>query len=472
MKDHTRRIASDTHRPDLHSTPFVGQGASQASDMASSDEHTLSIAAFTALGTIVGYLGTEVASSSMFYRLLWPSRFYNTKSLKSCIAIMLLMPIGGPMHKAAVEVLDKFMVAGLWKGYCRGDMLGTAFYCDSGQHYFQRTVNGNASEKKEARNAFWITVLRLIPWEQRPVTVKPAAQGDNESAAKAAARLRAQRPVFVLKLSKANSTTAKNLAVVDGDVGDLKFRYLAAILASELVTVAVGVVTATLWHSLYAIWYFAPISLKLIALFVRVRRIQVEVPRPQKKLSTQGTSQDEQHPPSQQDPGKDTMILCQVEDLSKGFFLIDGPSEIILQFFRHYGHPVRHHRGYLGDRVLESISIFIVLGAVFIYPGGLIAFIFAPITIQWVWLGYQLYVMLAMHVYRFGDGEHIGTTQQRIASELYCHGSVVFDDGAGTRVLAELQSFIVSSVEEGRREVGRLIYEILGKRADFTSHPK
>jgi hypothetical protein len=31
---------------------------------------TLSVAAFTALGTIVGYLGTEVASSSIFDRML------------------------------------------------------------------------------------------------------------------------------------------------------------------------------------------------------------------------------------------------------------------------------------------------------------------------------------------------------------------------------------------------------------------
>ena len=79
----------------------------------SADANTLSVAAFTALGTIVGYLGTEVASASIFDRLLWPSRFYNTRSLTSIMAIGLLMPFGGPIHKAAVEALDRLVAAGL-----------------------------------------------------------------------------------------------------------------------------------------------------------------------------------------------------------------------------------------------------------------------------------------------------------------------------------------------------------------------
>jgi hypothetical protein len=100
-----------------------------------------------------------------------------------------------------------------------------------------------------------------------------------------------------------------------------------------------------------------------------------------------------------------------------------------------------------------------------IYPAGLIAFIFAPITIQWVWLGYQLYSMLAMHIYRFGDGEYIGTTQAGIARELSRHGRVLFDDGSGNQVVAELQSSTAPSVADGQQEVERLVDQLLGLRA-------
>ena len=161
------------------------------------------------------------------------------------------------------------------------------------------------------------------------------------------------------------------------------------------------------------------------------------------------------------------MMLCQIEGLSRGFFLIQGPSELLLlQFFRCYGHPERHRKSGLGDRAREVISMFTVLGTMLIYPSGLIGFIFAPITIQWVWLGYQLlYAMLAMHIYRFGDGEYIGTTQAGIATELSRHGRVLFDDGSGNRVVAELQSSTAPSVADGQQEVERLVDQLLGLRA-------
>jgi len=60
--------------------------------------------------------------------MLWASRFFNDSRLKSFIVYAFLMPIGGPMHKAAVEALGNLHEAGLWKGFCHGDMLGTAFF--------------------------------------------------------------------------------------------------------------------------------------------------------------------------------------------------------------------------------------------------------------------------------------------------------------------------------------------------------
>jgi len=431
--------------------------------MASADASSLSIAAFTALGTVVGYLGTEVASASIFHRILWPSRFYNdSRTLKSFIGIIFLMPIGGPIHKAAVEVLNSFSLAGLWKGYCRGDMLGTAFYDNTGHSYVVRMANSNINAKKEARNAFWVTVLSLIPWKPRPNQGIPPAPADDESAARIVHSARAQRPVFTLKLSRATPTVTKTLTVVDGDIGPLKFRYLMAILASEFVTLAVGIINAAIWHSMFAIWYLAPLLLKITALLFHVRRNSINALQHQTTLSTPGTSEAEQKFSSTTNGSKGhDMMLCQIEGFSKGFFLIEGPSELLLQFFRHYGHPERHRKGGFGDRAREVISMFTVIGAILIYPAGLIAFIFAPITIQWVWLGYQLYAMLAMHIYRFGECEHIGTTQAWIARELLHHGSVSFDDGSGNRVVAELQSSTARSIADGQQEVERLVERLL-----------
>jgi hypothetical protein len=414
-------------------------------------DNTLSIAAFTALGTIVGYLGTEVASASIFDRMLWPSRFNNTRSFTSLLAIAFLMPMGGPIHKAAVEALDKLVSAGLWKGYCRGDMLGTAFYEDTAQGYVERLADGSKGKRKEARNAFWITVLSLIPWQTKTDLVSTAVKGDDESAARVVQETRAQRPVFLLKLSRAGAAIDKDIPIVDGDIGRMDLRCFVAVLISEFISLTVGICTAAIWKSLFSIWYLAPLLLKLVAFFCHVRRESIEALR---TPTARGNGVNSTSADATTDAPK---LLCEVEDFSKGFFLIEGPSELVLRFFRHYGHPIRHRKGILGDRVWEVMSMLTVVGTITVYPAGLIAFIFAPITIQWVWLGYQLYAMLSMHIYRFGEAEHIGTTQEWIARELFAHETVCFDDASGNKVVAQLESHIVSSVAAGRREIERLV---------------
>jgi hypothetical protein len=404
----------------------------------SSDASNLSIAVFTALGTVVGYLGTEVASASMFNRQMWPARFYNTLHPAALVAMVFLMPMGGPIHKAAVETLDKLVSFGLWKGYCRGDMLGTAFYKNTGHEYVVRTAAGSGP-KKEARNAFWITVLELIPWS--PPDVPSVVTGD-EAAEIRVQEVRAKRPLYVLKLSRAPPVGATNdVPVVNGDDGNIKLQHLFGIFASEIVTMSFGIATAIHWKSYFSIWYLVPLLLKLIALFSHVRRRPIDNPS--------------------QPPANDGHVLCEVVDFSKGFFLIEGPSELVLQFFRHYGHPVRYHRGLQGDRVREVISMLTVVAAIGVYPGGLIAFIFAPMVIQWLWLGYGLYCMLAMHMYRFGNGENVGTTEECVARALHRRQMVCFDDGSGNRVWAQLESWIVDSVAEGRNEVEVRVEKIL-----------
>ena len=125
-----------------------------------------STALFAALGTIVGYLATEVGSSTIFERMLWPSRFYNgTFSFSALLGITFLMPTGGPIHKGAVDALDGFTIRGLWKGRQRGDMLGSAFYGTRAYKYVVRNRDRTVGEEKDARNAFWVHVLTLLPFQ-------------------------------------------------------------------------------------------------------------------------------------------------------------------------------------------------------------------------------------------------------------------------------------------------------------------
>jgi hypothetical protein len=425
------------------------------------DPNTLSVAAFTALGTIVGYLGTEVGSSSAFDRLLWPSRYYNTSNVRSIIGFICVMTMGGPIHKAAVGALDKLVLSGLWRGYCQGDMLGTIFYKDTGYRYVVREHTGSRTEAKHARNGFWITVLRLIRWRSELDAVNyrndSAVGSDEQSQGEGLQQhqVRAQRPVFVLKLSRVNSRPFRSngIPVVNEDHDTVAFRHLGGILASEMVTLAFGVVNAAVWKTLFCLWYLVPLLLKLIAFICHVRRGSIELP----PLPPAQTNKIEGQSPSS---SNSQWLLCEVTNFSHGFCLIEGPSELVLQFFRHYGHPVRHRRGLLGDRVREVISMCTVVAFILVYPSSLLSFVFAPVAIQWLWLGYQIYAIVAMHLYRFCDGDNIGTTQESVASALSDRKCVYFVDGAGNRILAQLESAIVFSVAEGRAVIEDRVREI------------
>jgi hypothetical protein len=84
-----------------------------------------------ALGFVIGTLGSEVAERTLFECLLWPQRFYNDFNFFIFLKLMFLMPMGGPLHAAALETLDNLREHGLYLGRRRGNMLGTAFLPDS-----------------------------------------------------------------------------------------------------------------------------------------------------------------------------------------------------------------------------------------------------------------------------------------------------------------------------------------------------
>ena len=446
------------------------------------------LAIFTGLGTIVGYIGSEPASASIFDRLLWPARYYNSARPTELLWIALLMPMGGPIHKAAIEALDNLVDAGLWRGFCRGDMLGTAFYKNRGRKYVMQRAGTEERVLKDARDAFWITVLELVPWPRQVPPRESNWRQDPPTAEQHVQKILAQRPFLELELSREAPSAAVatpvgrappaavdadtgllTLAVpgtadaaghlppvVTGDTGLLKWRYFVGVVISETITIAFGTATAVVWKSPFATWYFVPLLLKLVALFCRVRR------QPVKGL-------EEMNPPG--DDGEPT--LFEVADESKGFFLITGPKQLVYQFWHHYGHPLRDKPGLhwekytslpgnidnlFGDRAREVMSMLTIVAFIFVYPAGLIAFLFASADIQWVWLGYQLAAILSMHGYRFFGGEHCGSTQERLAKELAGQRPVCFDNGSGHRLIARLQSDVVDSVAAGRKRLsGRIV---------------
>jgi hypothetical protein len=147
-----------------------------------------------------------------------------------------------------------------WKGPRRGDMLGTAFYHDSGYHYIIHKADGSKGEEKEARNAFWIRVLSLVPWQPEETRGNSKSPQDHESNRDPKDKPRNLRPIFVLTLSMEDSASANNdPPLVDGDV-DLKFRHWLGVVASEIMTLIFGIVTAAVWKSPFSAWYFAPLA--------------------------------------------------------------------------------------------------------------------------------------------------------------------------------------------------------------------
>lgn len=115
-----------------------------------------------ALGTLAGYLGGAIVPDSLFPRLLWPSRFYGApQDFQPLVSTLLFMTMGGPIYKEAVRTLDGSALAGLWAECQQGDMLGTAFFEDTGKQYIIH-FGKDQGETKQARNAFWLGVMTLV----------------------------------------------------------------------------------------------------------------------------------------------------------------------------------------------------------------------------------------------------------------------------------------------------------------------
>ena len=71
------------------------------------------------------------------------------------------MPMGGPIHKAALETLDGFRKNGLYGGMQHGHMLGTSFFANTELTYKIHGYKGSDHDH-EVRNGLWVTVMQKL----------------------------------------------------------------------------------------------------------------------------------------------------------------------------------------------------------------------------------------------------------------------------------------------------------------------
>jgi hypothetical protein len=297
------------------------------------------------------------------------------------------MPMGGPLHKAALETLDAIREKGLYRGATRGHMLGTAFFHDNNAKYFNRTVGDG---ENDIRNGFWVEVLRRI---NQATMKRKATQPRNRASSNGAltsqtvtSKTRATQPLFTLTISdKLSDNNASCVTLLENQVA---FDTILGIFCSELCTIIVAAVVGTTQRVFWLTGLLAlPLILKLLSLLVTVRRetfSQARKPSPASNgtstpqssstLSVMSTSnsmlKSAQIQTVNAQPVPPETQIYEVILRSVGFILLVGKPDIILPFFRHYGHPVRVTRY---DRFREVCCLVLIYLFVLYFPAGLIA---------------------------------------------------------------------------------------------------
>jgi hypothetical protein len=405
-----------------------------------------------ALGSVIGYVGAEVAEPTVFERLLWPQRFYNYTTPRTLFLSALTMPMGGPLHKAALETLDAIRENGLYRGARRGHMLGTAFYHNTRASYVNRTASDSDSE---IRNGFWVEVLKMVDQGGRGQwAYHDRRSGSSESLPKQLPMSRAKQLLFTLSFSNSSPNSSGHAVSVSED--EVTGNTILGVVFSELSTIIFAVVVG-IWQK--AFWLSGllvlPLLVKLISLVVSVRRESlVPLPGPHHNptsIKLQQTSKDT--PKAALEATAKPADIYEVISPSIGFVLIRGQAALILPFFRHYGHPLRETHY---DRFREICGIVLIYIFILYFPGGLIALLWMDPNTQYLWLGYQSYAIFVMHISRlFGFG---GTarTEERIARLLQDGKEVCLHSGEA-KVWVSLDINEVDSVAMGRQMVNSIV---------------
>jgi len=362
------------------------------------------------------------------------------------------MPMGGPLHKAALTILDRILINGLFKGYEQGHMLGSPFYHDTHLKYTAYDCNDPTKPESEfVRNGMWIQAVANVPV---PVAVleqnrrqKDSAEGIKSDAVKP----RAIHRVCHLKISLPDHKPHRD--VIGNETGAIQPSIFFAILLTEFTGIAVGIIVMAIWNSWFMFLWFIPLLLKLLSALFSLARDPIVIPpctsiiKGQKGQSSQITEK----------PITPVSKKFEIYGLNHGFLLVEGREDLTLQFFRHYGHPVR-------NRLREVAQFLTIISFVFVFPGGLLcSILWMPTTLQYVWIAYQLYATFAMHIYRYTGGSSWFSTEEKIAQkwiDAEAKGQkqcVYFGDGSQILV-AELNVTYHDRFEEGKEHMERLLF--------------
>lgn len=412
-----------------------------------SDEGSAGLAA---LGALLGYIGAEAATTSPFEHLLWPNRYLSNPSLKSDLAIAILTPMGGPIHKAALEIYDTLHAHGLFLGRQRGHMLGTAFFNDIGWSYTLRGPGKDASAK-DCRNCLWALALGLLRVPDFHSNRQESSSGQQEKGLVRKNTIRSRTCVHHLTFYPATVEDKNSkLPFVKEHTRVPGLSVFLTIILGELSAIIVAVVLIAVWRTPWAALWLAPLALRLLsAIFTLHREPLVPITEAMAK---------EEH--------QDFEINC--PQTSGSFMVFTGPPSIVLQFMRHYGHPIRHR-----SQEILQMAIIVLLGSIF--PLGLItSTLLMSRNLQYVWLGYQIYLVAALHFARYSPFVKNVSTQAAIAdafdrrgSDLSRGQSILFGQkrhGLGT-IRVELVVTYHERYQEGKNAAERL----LTKHAEMDS---
>ncbi|KAL8358544.1 hypothetical protein RB601_009774 [Gaeumannomyces tritici] len=423
-----------------------------------------------AFGAVLGYIGAEAATNVIFERLLWPQRFYSNFGRESLPFLALCLPMGGPLHKAALNTLDIMFLHGLFNGAGQGHMLSTSFFRRLDWRYTMHAGVGEGAElshNDELRNCLWARVLAAMPFPAPSVRPPPqnaeVVQADSAERGAAAPAptpvttatpaspsppkpppLRAQTFVGHLTLSRPSleDHRSKALPFVGESCGRPGPRVLLAICTAESSAVVAAVAVAACYHTAWAVLWLAPLALRLLSAVFALDR---EPLAPSTRRRPHAPDE------AEYEPALDFEISC--PQSVGGFMVLTGPPSLVLQFMRHYGHPVR-------NRSLEVIQLIIIVTFAALFPIGLFcSAMWMEPDVQYAWCGYQLYVAVFMHVARYSSVGHTSTTEAGLAMCLRRSGSVLFGsarDDPGL-VKASVNVGYYSRYGEGKKEMEKLL---------------
>ncbi|CAG8881882.1 unnamed protein product [Penicillium nalgiovense] len=350
---------------------------------------------FGAFGAVLGYIGAEAATDIWFSSLLWPQRSFSHLTLRSIPTLALLMPMGGPLHKAALSTFDIANARGLLNGAHEGHMLGTEFFKQTDWTY---TIPGTANSEPRAA-----------------LTGAAIEKGILPAADNARIPLRAKVAVYHLIFTPATAEDkASQMAFVRENCGRPGSHVYLSIFIAELSGIIIFAVIYAIGRSLWCLIWLAPLLLRLLSAFFALDR------EPLTPISS-SISSPSTTPTTEAESPRD-FVLHFPQSQGGDLMLFTGLSALVQQFFRHYGHPIR-------NRTREVLQLCIIALFAALFPLGLLAStLWMPPLVQYAWTSYQLYIVMTMHIVRYTSFGRDTSTESKIADYLADRPAILFGE--------------------------------------------